>query len=114
MFSKIAAASAALLATSSAAQVGDWKKRAVYQVLTDRFAQDNDGSGACGNLSQYCGGTYKGMIKHPVHGFEMYAGYTIEITEDSGKTTGGRVGDVGYVPFETDFMEYDERVEVVA
>ena len=56
----------------------------------------------------------KGMIKHPVHGFEMYAGYTIEITEDSGEFEGGRVGDVGYVPFETDFMEYDNRVEVVA
>lgn len=56
----------------------------------------------------------KGMIKHPVHGFEMYKGYTIEITEDSGELEGGRVGDVGYVPFETDFMEYDNRVEVVA
>lgn len=55
----------------------------------------------------------KGMIKHPVHGFEMYAGYTIEITEDSGKFKGGRVGDTGFVPFETDFMEYDNRVEVV-
>ena len=55
----------------------------------------------------------KGMIKHPVHGFEMYAGYTIEITEDSGKTDGGRVGDIGYVPFETSMMEYDERVELV-
>lgn len=32
--------------------------------MTDRFAQDNDGSGACGNLSQYCGGTYKGIIRH--------------------------------------------------
>jgi alpha-amylase len=64
MLSKITIASTALLATSSAAQVDEWKKRAVYQVLTDRFAQDNDGSGACGNLSQYCGGTYKGMINH--------------------------------------------------
>ena len=43
----------------------------------------------------------------------MYAGYTIEITEDSGEFEGGRVGDVGYVPLETDFMEYDERVQVI-
>ena len=64
MFSKIAVASAALLATSSAAQVDEWKKRAVYQVLTDRFATENDNAGSCGNLSQYCGGTYKGMINH--------------------------------------------------
>ena len=53
----------------------------------------------------------KGMIRHPVHGFEMYAGYTIQITEDT--ASGSRVGDTGYVPFETDFMEYDERVELV-
>lgn len=54
----------------------------------------------------------KGMIRHPVHGFEMYAGYTIEITKDT-MGSGSRVGDTGYVPFETDFMEYDSRVELV-
>ena len=54
----------------------------------------------------------KGMIRHPVHGYEMYAGYTIQITKDT-MGTGSRVGDTGYVPFETDFMEYDERVELV-
>ena len=54
----------------------------------------------------------KGWIKHPVHGFDMYKGYTIQIEKDTlGK--GSRVGDLGYVPFETDFMEYDERVELV-
>jgi len=53
----------------------------------------------------------KGMIKHPVHGFDMYYGYTIDITEDS--AGGHRVGDQGYVAFETDFMEYDNRVELV-
>lgn len=56
----------------------------------------------------------KGDIKHPEYGMVMYAGYTIEITEDSGEFEGGRVGDVGYVPFETSMMEYDERIEVVA
>ena len=54
----------------------------------------------------------KGWIKHPVHGFDMYKGYTIRIEKDTlGK--GSRVGDLGYVPFETDFMEYDTRVELV-
>ena len=54
----------------------------------------------------------KGMIRHPQHGYEMYAGYTIAITKDTlGK--GSRVGDTGYVPFETSFMEYDSRVELV-
>lgn len=42
-----------------------------------------------------------------------YYAYSIEITEDSGKLSGGRVGDTGYVPFETSFMEYDNRVTVV-
>jgi len=54
----------------------------------------------------------KGWIKHPVHGYDMYKGYTIEIEKDT-LGNGNRVGDVGYVPFETDFMEYDERVELV-
>ena len=63
---------------------------------------------------QYIQGTVvdKGMICHPVHGFEMYAGYTIQITKDT-LGTGSRVGDTGYVPFETSFMEYDSRVELV-
>ena len=64
MFSKIAIASAALLATSSAGDVADWKKRAVYQVLTDRFAKENSNDGACTNLSDYCGGTWKGLENH--------------------------------------------------
>ena len=54
----------------------------------------------------------KGMIRHPVLGVELYAGYTVQITKDTmGK--GSRAGDTGYVPFETDFMEYDSRVELV-
>lgn len=43
-------------------------------------------------------------------GFE---GYTIKIFADSGKTTGGRCGDIGYVPFEVSFMEYDTRVNLL-
>ena len=59
MLSKIS-----LAATAALVQAGDtgyWKSKAVYQVLTDRFAQDNSGGGACGNLSNYCGGTWKGI-----------------------------------------------------
>jgi len=54
----------AAIATMSAVQAGDtnfWKGKAVYQVLTDRFAKDNAGGGACTNLSNYCGGTWKGI-----------------------------------------------------
>ena len=38
----------------------EWKTRAIYQVLTDRFARTSD-TGNC-NLSQYCGGNYQGLI----------------------------------------------------
>ena len=55
----------------------------------------------------------KGWIKHPVHGFDMYKGYTILIEKDT-MGEGSRVGDEGYVPFETDFMEYDNRIELVS
>ena len=55
----------------------------------------------------------KGWIKHPVYGTEMYKGYTIRIEKDT-LGSGSRVGDEGYVPFETDFMEYDNRIELVS
>ena len=54
----------------------------------------------------------KGMIKHPVHGFDMYMGYTVEIT-DQGEKNRYTIGETAYVPFETDFMEYDERVQLL-
>ena len=38
----------------------EWKSRTIYQVLTDRFARTYD-TGKC-NLSQYCGGSYRGII----------------------------------------------------
>lgn len=38
-----------------------WKERSVYQVLTDRFARDDGSTNACSNLSNYCGGTWKGL-----------------------------------------------------
>ena len=54
----------------------------------------------------------KGMIKHPVHGFDMYMGYTVEIT-DQGEKNRYTIGETAYVPFEADFMEYDERVQLL-
>ncbi|KAF8441263.1 glycoside hydrolase superfamily [Terfezia claveryi] len=39
-----------------------WKARSIYFVLTDRFAKTNTAdTAACGNLKDYCGGTWKGM-----------------------------------------------------
>lgn len=46
-----------------AADTNSWKSRTIYFALTDRVARSyNDGGGgSCGNLSNYCGGTFKGL-----------------------------------------------------
>lgn len=51
----------------------------------------------------------KGPIHHPVEGFYMFEGYTIEITGADSEDD-SRIGDTGYVPFESMF-DYDGRVE---
>ena len=38
----------------------EWKTRTIYQVLTDRFSRTNGDTSSC-NLSNYCGGTFKGL-----------------------------------------------------
>lgn len=53
-----------------------------------------------------------GMIMHPVNGFAMFKGYTIQITGASSEDD-TRIGDVGYVPYENDMLEYDNRVELI-
>ena len=63
MISKLALGTTLLLG-AQAAGTAEWKKRSVYQVLTDRFARSDTENGACTNLSDYCGGTFKGMENH--------------------------------------------------
>ncbi|KAI9163655.1 Alpha-amylase A type-1/2 [Paramyrothecium foliicola] len=57
--------SAVLLQLSAvfAADTETWKTRNIYFALTDRIARDagDSGGGACDNLGQYCGGTFKGL-----------------------------------------------------
>ncbi|KAI1503143.1 glycoside hydrolase family 13 protein [Biscogniauxia marginata] len=48
--------------TIQALTPAEWKKQSIYQVLTDRFAKTNGSTDACGNLRNYCGGTYQGII----------------------------------------------------
>ncbi|GKT36077.1 Alpha-amylase [Aduncisulcus paluster] len=48
-----------LVATANVS-IEEWRKRTIYQVLTDRF--NNLNGGWCTDLSQYCGGTYDGII----------------------------------------------------
>lgn len=54
---------ALLVTLAHAATVDEWKNRTIYQLLTDRFATDqdtcNDGSCPYGN---FCGGSYKALI----------------------------------------------------
>ncbi|KAF2443476.1 carbohydrate-binding module family 20 protein [Karstenula rhodostoma CBS 690.94] len=47
----------------SAADTAAWKSRSIYFVLTDRIARSSGDAGgsACGNLEDYCGGTFKGL-----------------------------------------------------
>lgn len=57
----------ALLMVISHALAGttdEWKSRTIYQVLTDRFARGNGDSSPCQNLSNYCGGNYRGLINN--------------------------------------------------
>lgn len=42
-----------------------WKRRSIYQVLTDRFAieeESNVNQGPDGEIREYCGGTWRGII----------------------------------------------------
>jgi alpha-amylase len=52
-----------LTAWVAAADTAAWKSRSIYFVLTDRIARSNSDTGgsACGNLGNYCGGTFKGL-----------------------------------------------------
>ena len=50
-----------LLVNISCKTKAEWKSRAIYQVLTDRFARSS-GTNKC-YLGSYCGGDYKGMIQ---------------------------------------------------
>ena len=49
-----------LLSAIACKSKDEWKTRAIYQILTDRFARTSD-TGYC-NFGQYCGGNYRGII----------------------------------------------------
>jgi alpha-amylase len=48
---------------ATAADTSAWKSRSIYFVLTDRIARSSSdtGGGSCGDLGNYCGGTFKGL-----------------------------------------------------
>ena len=42
----------------------EWKKRSIYQLMTDRFATDNPNPPYCNvTVNNYCGGNHKGIIQ---------------------------------------------------
>jgi alpha-amylase len=49
-----------LAASAIAGSTADWKKRTVYQLLTDRFKRSNGDSYFC-DLHNYCGGDFMGI-----------------------------------------------------
>mmetsp|Transcript_21694 Transcript_21694/g.33722 ORF Transcript_21694/g.33722 Transcript_21694/m.33722 type:complete len:472 (-) Transcript_21694:75-1490(-) len=53
---------AMFVAVAFSASTKDWKERAIYQVLTDRIERTNGDNTPCDNLSDYCGGTYQGLM----------------------------------------------------
>lgn len=56
LFSLLASATLALAATNE-----QWASRSIYQVLTDRFARANGSTADCA-ITDYCGGTYAGIV----------------------------------------------------
>ena len=59
--SRFTALVASAISAVLAADTSSWQSRNIYFVLTDRIARsENDGGGgSCGNLGNYCGGTFK-------------------------------------------------------
>ncbi|KIK01831.1 glycoside hydrolase family 13 protein [Laccaria amethystina LaAM-08-1] len=51
--------------TTLAGSASDWRGRAIYQLLTDRFSLSNDSATPCNTTQvQYCGGTWNGITNH--------------------------------------------------
>ncbi|KAK6064102.1 glycoside hydrolase family 13 protein (alpha amylase) [Seiridium cupressi] len=53
----------ALWATAAQAlSATEWQSQSIYQIITDRFSRTDGSTTASCNLSQYCGGTWQGII----------------------------------------------------
>ena len=54
-----------LIILSISADATEWKKRAIYQLMTDRFATTDDPPKECNvTKMEYCGGNHKGLQNH--------------------------------------------------
>lgn len=50
------------VSTCLAASKDQWRGKVIYQILTDRFDQSSSHVRACGDLTNYCGGTFQGIM----------------------------------------------------
>jgi alpha-amylase len=50
--------------TPRAGTPGEWRQRTIYQLLTDRFSRSTSDNSPCRDISNYCGGTFKGIMNH--------------------------------------------------
>lgn len=39
----------------------EWKSKAIYQIITDRFWRTDGSTAQCTDLRKYCGGSFKGL-----------------------------------------------------
>ena len=53
-----------LILFSIQADAEEWKKRAIYQLMTDRFATSREEKPCNVSLNNYCGGDHKGIKEH--------------------------------------------------
>ena len=62
----IAVLSALFSSSAIAGSKEEWKKRSVYQVVTDRFAKGDGSKGSCdlGRQPYYCGGNHDGIAQN--------------------------------------------------
>lgn len=58
----LAVASLLLASSAFAGDTAAWKKRTIYQLLTDRFYRSNGDTSLC-DLHNYCGGDFAGVVK---------------------------------------------------
>lgn len=64
MFLRTLFSSYTLLIVVQGLSSSGWRAQSIYQVMTDRFARTDGSTTASCDLSDYCGGTWQGLIKH--------------------------------------------------
>ena len=52
------------LGLAAALSKEEWRSQSIYQLLTDRYAQTNGSTAPCGNLGDYCGGSWQGITNN--------------------------------------------------